>query len=1202
MADRYWAVGTGNWDSTANWSASPTLTPTGASVPTSADNVFFTSTAAYTVTLTSGAASSCANFTVSAGTVTITISTASLSIYGNYSVVAATVWTNATGSVNFSGSGTQTITTNGTNIQSNVQFNGTATYQLQDNFLANSSTGNTGATLTTGALDLNNKQLSCQVWASNNSNVRSIAFGTAGKIVLVGVRSGAAPVVFQMTTTTNFSLTGTAVVDFTNTNGFSTTHLFGFGTTSETNCPSINIKSGVLGTVSLFAGSLGNNYKDIDFTGFTGTLTTHTLAGSVIYGNWTFSTGMSVTTGGNTVITFSGSSNQIITSNGKAFCCPFTVNKTGGTLTLADALLLDSAATARTLTLVNGTFDANAKTINSAGAITFSSTGTVTIQNLSSGTPFTLTSGTLTQGTANTFGNFTLTAGTLNLATYQLNCPTFTSNGSSVRSIAFGTGNITLTGSGGTLFSSTTLTNFSVTGTPVVNVPYSGSVATTIATAAATEAQSISFNIQAGTYALTMVDTGKNYRSINFTGFSGTLGAVGVDTKIFGSLTLSPTMTLTSGANTMVFAGTTTGNTITTNGKQITFKLAFNGVGGSWVLQDALTMVGSSSNIRHYNGTIDLNGKTLTLAAAVNSYYTDPGTKNLTFNGGTIIGVNDFVNQTPTGFTTTAGTGIGKISVQSPAGFTFTGGGGTYNCTISNDGAGQLVLNGNNTIQKLTTTVGMLNVTGSNTIVTLANAVQPVTLQFSAGTTQTITNWQVSGTAGNLVTITSGSTSSHTLSMSSGTVSADYLYVNRSIATGGAAWYAGANSTNVTGNSGWIFTAAPSGSTITFAITEPQDTSAIGITAQTSAALAATDPPDTASIVVSYVAITAALNATEAQDAAAVAVSSVTGLAVNATEAQDAAAVAVSSVTPLALNATEANDLASVAASLFAGLSLAATEPPDNAVCVASVYTAVVLASTEARDAAAVSVSATTVSSFNVTETGDTASASALVFFGVSIAVVEPTDTASASVASRTVASFSATEAQDVAAVISTAITSATLTVTEAPDIAFISQSAALTLDLASVEPQDNAAASAGIYATSSLFTSEAKDTAYLDVSSLTAASFAVNEASDAAYVGASRYWELSTGALIVPVLSAQISANRFLTSSAVVTPTLTADLKTPYRFAASASMAVNVTIRADLTAWSIILPNDTLWLATDIEQSNWIPKEEPQSENWLAA
>ena len=53
MADRYWVGGTGTWNttSTTNWSAS-SGGPSGASVPTVADSVFFDQASTYTVTMT----------------------------------------------------------------------------------------------------------------------------------------------------------------------------------------------------------------------------------------------------------------------------------------------------------------------------------------------------------------------------------------------------------------------------------------------------------------------------------------------------------------------------------------------------------------------------------------------------------------------------------------------------------------------------------------------------------------------------------------------------------------------------------------------------------------------------------------------------------------------------------------------------------------------------------------------------------------------------------------------------------------------------------------------------------------------------------------------------------------------------------------------------------------------------------------------
>lgn len=118
---------------------------------------------------------------------------------------------------------------------------------------------------------------------------------------------------------------------------------------------------------------------------------------------------------------------------------------------------------------------------------------------------------------------------------------------------------------------------------------------------------------------------------------------------------------------------------------------------------------------------------------------------------------------------------------------TFEGGGATYNCTLSNDGAGALI------------------VTGSNTFTTIANGVQPTTFTFTAGTTQTATDFNVNGTLGNPVTINSSSTSPATLSKSSGSVSVDYVQIQNSTATGGASWRAGPNSVNLGGNTGWQF-------------------------------------------------------------------------------------------------------------------------------------------------------------------------------------------------------------------------------------------------------------------------------------------------------------------------------------------------------------------------------------------------------------
>jgi hypothetical protein len=201
------------------------------------------------------------------------------------------------------------------------------------------------------------------------------------------------------------------------------------------------------------------------------------------------------------------------------------------------------------------------------------------------------------------------------------------------------------------------------------------------------------------------------------------------------------------------------------------------------------------------NGTLDLAGFTLTVGTA---FTTAAGTKNLTFNGGTLVcpaaATTAFNNAAPTGFTTTAGTGTGTISMTAATAKTFVGGGSTFNCTINQGGA------------------GALTITGANTFSNITNTVQPASVLFTAGTTTTFSNFSLSGTAGNLITIASATAAVHTLSKATGTVSRDYLSITNSTATGGAAWYAGSTSTNGGGNTGWIFTAAPIGSGSFFSV------------------------------------------------------------------------------------------------------------------------------------------------------------------------------------------------------------------------------------------------------------------------------------------------------------------------------------------------------------------------------------------------
>jgi hypothetical protein len=263
-----------------------------------------------------------------------------------------------------------------------------------------------------------------------------------------------------------------------------------------------------------------------------------------------------------------------------------------------------------------------------------------------------------------------------------------------------------------------------------------------------------------------------------------TLGGATNQVSYYGNYTLGTGVTVTGTGN-ATFAGRTTQN-ISSAGRTIPFPITIDGAATAFTLLAALT---SSSTLGHTQATVNLGGFTLT-CTSFNS--NNSNTRTIAFGGGTVILTGTGTAWTTATSTNLTVTGSGTVSLTSASAKTFAGGSFNYgNITLNNGGA------------------GALTITGSNTFNTLSNTVQPTTFSFTAGTTTTITNWNINGTAGNLVTIQSATAASHTLSKASGTVSADYLSISRSNATGGATWYAGANSTDGGNNTGWLFSAGP---------------------------------------------------------------------------------------------------------------------------------------------------------------------------------------------------------------------------------------------------------------------------------------------------------------------------------------------------------------------------------------------------------
>lgn len=220
---------------------------------------------------------------------------------------------------------------------------------------------------------------------------------------------------------------------------------------------------------------------------------------------------------------------------------------------------------------------------------------------------------------------------------------------------------------------------------------------------------------------------------------------------------------------------------LTTNGKAVDF-INMSGsaaTGGTLQLQDALTINASMSP---NGGTLDTNGKTVVAGGQINI-----GTG--TSHGSVLFGASSITAATQFSFQGdgTVNAGTSTITLNGGAA-TFSGGGATYY---------DVVMSG----------TGTAVITGSNTFHSLSRTPTNRTLNFTAGTTTTITTTSSSwnGAAGllNVYQSTSAGTAWN-LSIASGIFTADYVSLKDSHAAGGAEFRA-THATDVSGNTGWIF-------------------------------------------------------------------------------------------------------------------------------------------------------------------------------------------------------------------------------------------------------------------------------------------------------------------------------------------------------------------------------------------------------------
>lgn len=764
MAARFWVGGTGTWDNstTTHWSSSSGGSG-GASVPGSSDTVTFdgnsgggtvtlnyapsvtsitggaftgtldtannnitcsgsfsfSGTGTRTLTLGSSAVS-CGTWTMTTTTnLTFNANTSSITASGNFTgggltYYDVTLTSNATPAVSGANTFNNFTRTGGANVTSGVEFdanqtiNGTLALNgnaANQRLLVASDTPGTARTLTAATVSCSYADFQDITGAGAGSWNLSAITGLSGDC---GGNSG----ITFTSAQTQYWVGGTGSWNTAAEWGTSSGGSGGRVPLPQDDCvfDSASFSAGSQ-TVTANMSRLG---KSINWTGVTNTPTWTTSTAATIYGSLTLVSGMTLT-GSTQAYVFAGRSSYTITSAGKSWAKPISFTAPGGTYTLQDAL-----TSSNTLTVNNGTFNANG---NNVTATTFTSTGSTTR--------------TVTMGS----GTWTLTGTTTAWST-----PTTT--------------NLTFSATGNTLEFSGASQTLSTGGLTF------GTVNFTAATPAVTISNANNFNAAACTI------TGSGALQM------GTSGSWNVTT-------------FTPNSSTVTWQGSGGAATITSNGQSF-YNLTLNKTGGGSVsLVDALSV---SNVFEITQNTFTTNDQNVT-CANFSSSNSNTRTINMGFADWTLTGTGTvWDTATTTGLTLNEDTSTIIVSNTSASSKTFAGGGQTYyDWAATGGGSGAVILTGANTFGTIT-----------------INA--PKTVTFPAGVTTTVTGaFFATGSAGNIITINSSSAgSAATLSDPGGTNNCDYLSLQDSAATGGATWNA-TNSINVSGNSGWNITPPATG-------------------------------------------------------------------------------------------------------------------------------------------------------------------------------------------------------------------------------------------------------------------------------------------------------------------------------------------------------------------------------------------------------
>lgn len=278
--------------------------------------------------------------------------------------------------------------------------------------------------------------------------------------------------------------------------------------------------------------------------------------------------------------------------------------------------------------------------------------------------------------------------------------------------------------------------------------------------------------------------------------------------NIFGSLTFCSSMK-NAFSNEIHFSATSLGKTITSAGQNFLNYVIFDGQGGGWTLMDSMKVV--DEQIKFNNGSLNTNGKKVFCKVFLSN---TTSTRTLTLGASEIIvadGGFSFVIKT-NNLTLNSGTSTIRFLDEAHTYFTGATSGLKFNNLFFECLTGTSVLN--NLTQDLSYNhVFFKNsgrIIGKNTYDSLSFSANML-YELDKDKHQTIIkHLQILGN--NCFPITLQSTQMNkqaTIIKSSGIVSGDFIHMRDIKAIGGAVFYAGANSSDVSNNSGWIFNNSP---------------------------------------------------------------------------------------------------------------------------------------------------------------------------------------------------------------------------------------------------------------------------------------------------------------------------------------------------------------------------------------------------------